>query len=1380
MRILTPAPWRAFQLIVVTFFAGLLPYITQAQVSGDYRSLATGNWSTAGTWQTYNGTTWATAVSAPGSTNNVLIRDGHTITIGAAASCNNLTVGEGATGILNIGAFAITVSGNTLITAGGRINVTGATGTKSFTGNFTNNGTWSNSGNSAITFLGDVTNNSVLANFAAGSGVYSFSGSNKTINTTNGSPLTIPNISLIGSYTISSNFGVSNPLTVSTTLNLTLATSSVINNGVLTTQTLTITNAGGVFTNNGTTTVSLNMNGSTTSSFINAANSVLNVAAATINPVITATANPNLVNYNLAGAQNIKATTYHNLTISNSGTKTVAAGGITVNRDIVVSGTAILADGNTQITGNASGTFTVGSGAGYTTTRTATSWFPTNIPLASYTLDDNSTVTFNAAATLTNAIPATYGHLVFGTGTKTLPASYPLTVNGNLSLTGIIADNGNTITVKGGISGTAIPTGTGKILLTGGSAPHSIQGTIWNNVELDDAQGATLAAAFTIGTNNTGVFTLTNGVVSLNNFDFTINNINGGFSGSGFSASKMLLQNGTGVCIHRIGTSGFPITYAYPIGESTGTTEYSPVSVTVNSNTIQGNLEFTITDAQHPADINTTNYASRYFTATAVPSGTINYSAAFGYTGADIVGTESTFDVFTYDGSNWGYVDATAAANQVTFNAAETGIVANEAFVIKAPNVMPSTVTIDGVGGTATTYANLTGATGLFATLNQSILAGNLTVNVTAASVTEPGTVALNQVMESGAGAGTYTITIQPGNTAQKTLTGNVATAMITLNGADRVIFDGRPNGSGTTSYLTMVNANTSGSTIRFTNDAKSNSLQYCKIQGSGTSLTTGVVSFLTAATGGTGNTDNVIDNCDLGPGAGTVGVIVYSAGTATAKNRNTISNNLIHDYYVASATSQGLNIAAGNTGWQITGNRFYQTASRPSPANVHAVMLVTDDLTSNPVSTLVDNNIIGYAASNETGTYTLGSSSVTPQFIGIQLGSSNGRINVTNNKIQGIAFSSNSGSGYSTTGGGLFCGILLPSGSNPGNVTGNYIGTNTGVNTAQQVTVNAWSGSMSIIYGIRNLSTSTALNISSNVIGDVRIANATTTVFYGINSSAGTLTANNNYIGSNSTTNNGGISLSGSLTGANPASIIGIQCTSTSGLQTISNNIIGNFINPATNTNVNLNSMPFAAPSVAGIVANSATQYAIYSNTIRNMSTAVTPNNVQATVSSLILGIALNSTSTAVQTINDNTITNLTGSGAGQATTSNSYGIYFSGGTNTSNSIYNNYINGISSAAAATTATQIVTGIGTAGTGVANVFNNMVKLGVSADNATSYNNAINIVGIDKGNTGAGKVYFNTVYIRGAAATGVTNVNTFALRRTGTNAGDDLRNNILV
>ncbi|MDZ7613046.1 MAG: hypothetical protein U5K51_04560 [Flavobacteriaceae bacterium] len=69
----------------------------------DYRSLATGNWTSLTTWERYNGTTWVAATNYPGQitgTNNVIIRTGHNVDLSGTIpqGINSLTIGDNSGG----------------------------------------------------------------------------------------------------------------------------------------------------------------------------------------------------------------------------------------------------------------------------------------------------------------------------------------------------------------------------------------------------------------------------------------------------------------------------------------------------------------------------------------------------------------------------------------------------------------------------------------------------------------------------------------------------------------------------------------------------------------------------------------------------------------------------------------------------------------------------------------------------------------------------------------------------------------------------------------------------------------------------------------------------------------------------------------------------------------------------------------------------------------------------------------------------------------------------------------------------------------------------------------------------------------------------------
>lgn len=96
--------------LTIVFSFILLILSGHSQILDDYRSnVATGTWAAAGSWQRFDGTSWVAAVAAPtaATAQNINIRNGHNITIGAAVSIDQTVVDVGgtitwSTGILTV------------------------------------------------------------------------------------------------------------------------------------------------------------------------------------------------------------------------------------------------------------------------------------------------------------------------------------------------------------------------------------------------------------------------------------------------------------------------------------------------------------------------------------------------------------------------------------------------------------------------------------------------------------------------------------------------------------------------------------------------------------------------------------------------------------------------------------------------------------------------------------------------------------------------------------------------------------------------------------------------------------------------------------------------------------------------------------------------------------------------------------------------------------------------------------------------------------------------------------------------------------------------------------------------------------------------------
>jgi len=131
---------------VTAFFLilSLLVLVGLTAQAGEIKSAGVkGNWSASATW---------VGGAVPGAADNVTIADGDSVMLDASGmKCNNLTVGEGVSGVLltvKTATIDITVNGNITIKTGGTfkvqtISTTGSTGvahTLNLAGNLTNNG----------------------------------------------------------------------------------------------------------------------------------------------------------------------------------------------------------------------------------------------------------------------------------------------------------------------------------------------------------------------------------------------------------------------------------------------------------------------------------------------------------------------------------------------------------------------------------------------------------------------------------------------------------------------------------------------------------------------------------------------------------------------------------------------------------------------------------------------------------------------------------------------------------------------------------------------------------------------------------------------------------------------------------------------------------------------------------------------------------------------------------------------------------------------------------------------------------------------------------------------------------------------------------------
>ena len=649
------------------------------------------------------------------------------------------------------------------------------------------------------------------------------------------------------------------------------------------------------------------------------------------------------------------------------------------------------------------------------------------------------------------------------------------------------------------------------------------------------------------------------------------------------------------------------------------------------------------------------------------------------------------------------------------------------------------------VGGAGANYLTLKLA---FDAINAGSITGAITLQITG-NTTETTAAVLNA---SGTGSANYSsVSIYPTATG-KTISGNVATPLIDLNGADNVTLDGRLNASGSAKDLVITNTNTgaASSTIRLYNSAENNIIRYCTLKGSSTNTTGGVLFFSTAASGN-GNDGNIINNNSItADAAGKPVNGIYSSGTAGYENSgNTISNNYFFDLLNRGASSNDIYLSSNSTGWAITGNSFYETASLNPTAGATYNCIQINNISG--VNFTVTDNFIGGTAPSCGGIAFAKTNSNNNIFNAINLSVGTGTASsVQNNTIQNISWSNSANA--------LWTGINIAAGDvNTGTVTGNTIGATTG---AGSVTVSD-ATTAAYVYGIAIAGGGIA-NVQNNNVGSVTAANtglANATNFFGIyRTNTNQSTISGNTIGSTVTA--GSIQTTCASTG-DAQCIYGIYNTG-AGTVTLNGNIVSNL------TNATSNATAATAGSVNGIFSTSGTN-TIANNTISNLTIANANTSgtiviAPAVVTPALCGIALYGST--IKTITGNTIYNLSNSYASFA--GNVIGLYFTGSTG-SNTVSGNFIYGLSITGASSTAATLY-GI-KMNTGATTYFNNIISLGG--------NTKTTIYGIYE--TGAAgnnnTLYFNTVYIGGSLVSGSTN-KSYSLYSAGTANTRDFRNNI--
>jgi hypothetical protein len=436
------------KMLLIALFFAMLSNVTKAQVAGDYRSKATGNWNAAATWESYDGSTWSAASSAPTATNNVYLQTGFTVTLTQNEACNDLNINVTSTA-LAIAANTLEISGKirsytgTLNTIPGTdanstttITTTGA-GKAKFVGstrNITNTGAWSSNPQGWDVEFAPATSGDV---FTLNTGF-------KSANITVSSGKVVCNANLrpdggsagVGTLTIKSGATLE-CASASTSIQRVNAASASSHFG-----TFTIESGGTLkFSGSGNPTV-----GASTFVF----NGTVEYSFAGVQILMTKGGNT-------AGAN---PGTYSSLKLSNSGAKTLGLS-TTVNGTLTLAGTASLLLGASTLTYGASSSLEYAGSAIQTSTLTE---FPAS-GVVNLIINNPNEVIVDATKTISG------NATIYPLSNLTINASQTLNVGGNLLIQSDATGRGSLLD-KGTLAVTGTSTVQNYLTGSGGSTPN--------------------------------------------------------------------------------------------------------------------------------------------------------------------------------------------------------------------------------------------------------------------------------------------------------------------------------------------------------------------------------------------------------------------------------------------------------------------------------------------------------------------------------------------------------------------------------------------------------------------------------------------------------------------------------------------------------------------------------------------------------------------------------------------------------------------------------------------------------------------------------------------------------------------------------------------
>jgi hypothetical protein len=270
---------------------------------------------------------------------------------------------------------------------------------------------------------------------------------------------------------------------------------------------------------------------------------------------------------------------------------------------------------------------------------TASNWNESAVP------EDGSDIAIDPAAT---------NNCVLGDD-KTIGSFY------NANSTYKMVLNGKALTVRGDISlsGSAqFDASSGDLIFYGGTYSSTITPSSSTlsiiNLNINNSYGIALGGNLTVS----NTLTLTNGLLTLGAYNLTLGS-SASISGTP-SASKMIVATSTGELRKTFTGIG---SFTFPVGDNTGTAEYSPITLNFTSGTFSSAYAgVTLGNSKYSNNTSSTDYLNRYWTVNQSGISSFSCNVTAQYLPADVIGTEGNIYAGKYS-SGWTLLNQTDAVN---------------------------------------------------------------------------------------------------------------------------------------------------------------------------------------------------------------------------------------------------------------------------------------------------------------------------------------------------------------------------------------------------------------------------------------------------------------------------------------------------------------------------------------------------------------------------------------------------------------------------------------------------------------------------------------------------------------------------------------------